>query len=155
MGVPDASTFVSVASSLSVLVSLIVGVEGLNPLEAFVPLVRALLFRLLGGKLPERVELPSELLDQGGIFFSRHHQKALAKSIENHTKFIYVASQPDKWLSTEPARPTAASKRRKGPKKQKIEQPADKNVRIAVESHNNVRTTLLQFLNEHFTHENI
>ena len=86
---------------------------------------------------------------------SRHHQKALAKSIENHTKFIYVASQPDKWLSTKPARPTAASKRRKGPKKEKIEQPPDKNVRIAVESRTNVRNTLLQFLNEHFTHENI
>ena len=86
---------------------------------------------------------------------SRHHQNALSKSIANHTKFIYVESKPDKWLATEPAKPTAASKRRKGPKKQKIEQPADKNVRIAVELRANVRTALLQFLTDHFTHKNI
>ena len=85
---------------------------------------------------------------------SRHHQNALTKSIASHTKFIYVESKPDKWLATEPAKPTAASKRRKGPKKTKIEQPPDKNIRIAVESRTNVRNAMLRFLNDHFTHEN-
>ena len=67
---------------------------------------------------------------------------------------FHLASQPDRWLNTEPAKPTAASKRRKGLKKQKIEQPADKNVRVAVETRANIRTAMLQFLNDHFTHEN-